>query len=673
MIGERKETNQQNYGTLVMRPYDIAGNSISAFYDSDDDLVFVLDNTINASKPNVLLVINPDADKKWDEILSHDYDVDLETIRPKQDNKYQKLDIEYSGLAVYDNLIKAYIAGEDMTDSLVQLNVLRDSAARHSAMMRLDVANETISKTNATIVKTKESIIRLQNRIKTLRAKLTATKKEIGKVSTKQSAAKILRLESQIEATNEKLKRAKKRLESAQHRLETATVDAELASDLLNQPPLEIEATSKPEKSVIVAPKHELVPQDVETETLKEPEESEDDNTFDEDDSVNDTDDTDEDSNSDVKPLFEKDPEILNEDIAFKPISFDVPITNIPDDIVEEPVPVMPIEQEKSVMETFVPVEAEPQPVIETFTPVESEPVVREETAPVLETMTPVVNQQDIDEQPVQETDDMPDVPPVVPITPTVPVPPVVPPKPTIQETVGKTKTTGKSSVLYYVLLSVLILLSIFTLWIYQKNVKTSSPMLTADTETVEQTAPVVEPKEIVEQPVVEEPKQPEIQEDAFLDVVEEPVVEEKNTVEPEEIVEQPVVEEPEPVVAEQPVVEAQQDIVPEVIDDVPARVIAPVQTTEETKKVLTEEEILARKPAYEPGNKYDEMFVDEQYYPEPPVVSESQNQVVINEPEIVYEETDVNQDTGFIPEIITSEVIESDDSYYEMTPGYEE
>ena len=65
---------------------------------------------------------------------------------------------------------------------------------------------------------------------------LSAQKKEIGKISTKQSASKILRTESQIEATNEKLKRAKKRLESAQRRLDAATADAEMASNLLNQP-----------------------------------------------------------------------------------------------------------------------------------------------------------------------------------------------------------------------------------------------------------------------------------------------------------------------------------------------------------------------------------------------------------------------------------------------------
>ena len=70
MIGERENFDSQTqYGSLVMRPYDIEGNEISAFYDSSDKLVFVLDNTISSRKPNILLVINPDADKKWDEIL----------------------------------------------------------------------------------------------------------------------------------------------------------------------------------------------------------------------------------------------------------------------------------------------------------------------------------------------------------------------------------------------------------------------------------------------------------------------------------------------------------------------------------------------------------------------------------------------------------------------------
>ena len=64
MIGERDDiVNETEYGTLTMRSYDIDGNAINAFYDASDDLIFVLDNTVNQNKPNVLLVINPMGDK----------------------------------------------------------------------------------------------------------------------------------------------------------------------------------------------------------------------------------------------------------------------------------------------------------------------------------------------------------------------------------------------------------------------------------------------------------------------------------------------------------------------------------------------------------------------------------------------------------------------------------
>ena len=337
MIGERENFNQETqYGSLIMRPYNIDGNEINAFYDSSDNLVFVLDNTIDSHKPNILLVINPDADKKWDEILSGDYGVDLETIRPKQDNKYQKFDIEYSGLPVYDALIKAYNGGDSLEESLNQLTILRDSAARHSAMTRLNMANEIIAKTNATIVKTKESIVRLQARLKTLRAKLGEAKKGIGREPTKQSASKILKLESQIEATNEKLKRANERLKSAQRRLETATVDAELASELLNQPAGKIKQVAKKQAPVAIPAKRKAV---VKKQPESEPEieeEYEEEDVVDTDDKAYDevieekeeTEAMEEHKEEDienVEPLFKEDPQILDDDIAFKPISFEAP------------------------------------------------------------------------------------------------------------------------------------------------------------------------------------------------------------------------------------------------------------------------------------------------------------------------------------------------------------
>ena len=80
-------------------------------------------------------------------------------------------------------------------------------------------------------------------------------------------------MESQIEASNEKLKRAQKRLESAQKRLDVATADAELASNLLNQPTTEIKQTVK-SKPVMVAPEYPVQKLDADDEEIDDIEES---------------------------------------------------------------------------------------------------------------------------------------------------------------------------------------------------------------------------------------------------------------------------------------------------------------------------------------------------------------------------------------------------------------
>ena len=184
---------------LTLVDYDIAGNSFRAYYDADKKLVFVIDFLISDIKPNVLLVINPVGDRKWDDILENDYGVDLETVRPKKDNKYQKLDIEYAGLAEYDNLIAAYEAGKILNSELNALMEFRHVAATRSAIERLDAAELTVSRSRETIDKTEVKLSELQEKLKTLRAKLADAKRAIGKEPTKQSASKILRIESQIE------------------------------------------------------------------------------------------------------------------------------------------------------------------------------------------------------------------------------------------------------------------------------------------------------------------------------------------------------------------------------------------------------------------------------------------------------------------------------------------
>ncbi len=600
MIGERENIYQDtNYGTLTMRVFDVDGNQINAFYDATGDLVFVLDNTINSQKPNVLLVINPQGDKKWDEILASDYGVDLETIRPKVDNKYQKLDIEYSGLPVYENLINAYNSGEDLTEELNQLAVLRDSAARHSAMTRLNVANETISKTNTTIVKTKETIVRLEVRIKNLRSNLSAEKKKIGKVNTKQSASKILKLESQIEATSEKLKRAKKRLESAQKRLEIATVDAELASTLLNQPSIEIKETVK-SKPVVVAPKYPV--QKTEGAKEIEPVDEDEDDEIVEDDVIE----------SDVKPLFSEDPQILNDNIAFKPIEFNAPVFE-------------DIKQEQPVVES-VPVvkkepDLEPRPVLESFKPIEvpefvPEPITEEKTEitemveepedrPVLDTIVPVPQDFDVEITEQPKLEESVDTTKEVSAEPVMPVEPITPIMNNFQTPVEVKSEHSKPGVIYYVLLLILIGLSVFTLWLYQKNMTTdTAPVLKADAPETK----VMQPKQKTAEPVVKSVVVSDDTESVFLD--------EKNN-ESESVKKEKVVEEPEEeteydeeVIAE-PVVET----APVIMDAVPGRLNTSGLDEEEETTSPSEEDILASKPVFEPGAKHDNMFVNEQDY----------------------------------------------------------
>ena len=622
MIGERDDiVNETEYGTLSMRSYDIDGNAINAFYDDSNDLIFVLDNTINQNKPNVLLVINPMGDKKWDEILAGEYDVDLETIRPKQDNKYQKLDIEYSGLSVYENLINAYVAGDDLAEHLNQLNILRDSAARHSAMIRLNVANETISKTNVTIVKTKETIVRLQERVKTLRSKLSAQKKEIGKVPTKQSASKILKLEAQIEATNEKLKRAKKRLVSAQKRLEVATVDAELASDLLNQPALEIQQQVSKSKKVIVAPKHEV--QKAEPKEIEDEEdlvggfETDDTDTEDIENTEDTEDEEDVNADNDIKPLFDKDPEILNEDIAFKPITFDAPTLNISQP--EEPEPAF----NKEVIAEDVPmIEQEaPKPVLDSMVPVKEEVEKPEvfEPRPVLESMTPVV-------EPKPEVSL--DVPPVVTTEPQYsrPVPPIMPVVNTTDVAVADKNTRSKPTFIYYLLLVILIILSIFTLWLYQKHAGTAKPLLTAvvTENVVEESVPETTKEVVVDKVETTKPEKVKGAEEFVFDdedfEAEEAETEKASNQEETESVAEP---EQEAIAEETEVeedVETEDEVIeesaePVVMDAVPANIM-PTNDSDEEEVIEEEtEEADVDKPEYDVGSKNDDMIVSEEEY----------------------------------------------------------
>lgn len=665
------------YRPLTSRNYDISGNVFRAYYDADNKLVFVLDFVENETKPNVLLVINPVGDRKWDDILMNDYGMDLENVRPKKDNKYQKLDIEYTGLVEYDNLVRAYETGENMDGVLADLDYFRDMAARRAAEERLGAADLTFVRSRETIEKTNETISGLQLKLKTLRAKLVAQRKEIGREPTKQSAAKILRTESLIEVVNNKLMRAKKRLQKAQRRLAVAEEEIEVAQGILDildgkyvgdGVDVNKNLPTKPVKADMVAVEPAPMPvvtsgtqiSDNTTETKAEKM-----------------------ADEEVKPLFDKDPNILDENIAFKPVEFDnydvapmvqtddseeplsvLPVMDVPDvpvateeysasSDVDEPLsfvpPVPPMEHVEDVVVTT--------PVLDSIksadAPVEQ---IDPELLPMIEPVAiPDVSVARPVEQPVAQysesrVDQSVAVPKVASMSEIEPAPvdsgmrPVSPIAGNVPDVPATTPVVmgterNRPTLLYYVMLIVLIVLSIFTLWVYQRSANDSLPELGTkmQTETLAEpeveTLPVVDESEIVAQ-VEPESTQVKLPQPEPVEVT--------PAVEPEPV---PVVE-PEPVQI-MPEVEAVSVPVTPIVPEPKMETVqseSPFLSDDEVRpvKIPTAEEVLVRKPVYGVSQN-EKMFVADENY---------ETDAVFEEDDVI--EEDFYEEMNVVPDVTT-------------------
>ena len=651
---------------LTQKEYKISGNDFKAFYDDAGKLVFVIDATIDDRKNNVLLVINPVGDRKWDDILSNDYGVALETIRPKKDNKYQKLDIEYSGLAVYDDLIHAFEDGEDINGLLNDLVVFRDASIRRSAQERLEIAEDKAEKTRETIEKTNATIADLQSKLKILRTTLSQQRKQIGKEPTKKSAAKILRTEAQIDATNEKLRRAKKRLNNAQRRLVVAEEDAELAREILARKPItggSVKNNSKPKNLPAVKSENDalVVKQLVEVPEKEEPQPEEEfkpvevvkKEDYQEEYTGTEEAETKTMAEEEIQPLFDKDPGIIDEEIAFKPISFDDDIkASNKEETVEN--------YEKSVPEagfaeefSFAPPVAKKEEVQEEtdfIAPIDIKPIAQvpetSEPAPVLDSIKAVDSIQnnyfDIKEDSDKNlsAEDLMRPAPIVPEQDAaqkddIAVAPVSSDARPVSPITGKaapaTPTQRKPTTLYYVMLILLIILSVFTLWLYQKNAGDKTPDLIA---------PVVTQAEVVDN--VQAGSAEELEESPFIPAVPTPVEEQEPV---QEIVEeatvvsedlppvQPAVVEPAPAIIEEPVQEAvavdvepvvpvveetiqETTVVQPMVEPVAPPMVEPVAPPHEKPApvIESEEEIIASKPAYNVSQN-EKMFVSGSEY----------------------------------------------------------
>ncbi|MBQ8041924.1 MAG: hypothetical protein IJ273_01190 [Alphaproteobacteria bacterium] len=693
MSNERENFN----GSLKFVDYDISGNYLRAYYDADDKLVFVLDFAVSATKPNVLLVINPVGIRKWDDILTNDYGVDLEDVRPKKDNKYQKLDIEYSGLGVYDALIRAYVAGDGVDGATEKLQAFRNMASRNAAFERLGAADVMAKNARETIEKTKETIKELQERLKNLRTKLSAQRKDIGKEPTKQSASKILRTEAQIDAVNEKMARAKKRLASAQRRLIAAEDDADVARGILDallgdadvNDDQVVALPAMPASTDVAVTEPAPVPMNVVPEFTDLTTETKAEDMADE----------------EVKPLFDEDPEILDENIAFKPIDFNAnKETQVAPVVAEEKTEMVqplsfvpPVDVAKEEVPAPAPA-AEPAPVLDSLTTVPAEQIDSELMAtidiPGFSDVPDVSSQSsyEVTEEKPVETE------PVVPVAPvaeyaeptvqeiveeSVPTPmPEIEEAPTAPETRPVSPITGatspvtavrrKPTMLYYILLIILIVLSVFTLWFYQKSAPdTAMPVLdvqvavaeeksedvTADADKADEkeAEAVAEEKTDVPSPFIDltvvdddsTEKETEVQEAVAVEpVVEEteevdvtPVVEELADVEINDIdIDAAVFPDIEPV-AVQVAPEPEKDIEESVVAEEETATDSPFLSDEvvapaETKSVA---DIIAVKPVYNVSQQ-EKMFVaDEEYETDAEEVVEEE--VDVDAPVVEYSE----------------------------------
>ncbi len=646
---------RKDFHKLTMTDYEIAGNVFSAWRDGRGKLIAVLDETLDEYKPYSLLVMESYGDRKWDDVLQNDYGLDLETIRPKKDNKYQKLDIEYSGIEFYDRLIDVYKNGGDVQPALNDLYDFRDAAVRRAATTRLVAADDIIAQSANTASRAERAIVNLSNRRRVLRTRLTKQKNAVGHEPTKQSASKILKTESQIEENDEKLARAEKRLENANKRADTARNDAAVARALLvhRRPALSTnpdnlisgdgESIKNAENKLSYDVKYDVAPveervefQDdkahvstveqnemVETEEITETTETTEDATITlpipeyyelqqktEETKMPDTPDTEE-----VKPLLDQDPEILDEEIAFKPVEFDDIKPRVDNAADQHMSPAEVKEQERSddpFMDSRALHDMEKEennniaeahteePVLDTIQSVE-QPTVSDidKTGHVENTQYENHMQTDV-RRPVGPSTPAPSAP----TSASRPISPITGGNVKVQPVGGHSKPTF----VYYLLLILLIGLSIFTLWLYQKKNGGTVPFLNPAGETETVTQP-----DVISNGIFVEP---------------EPIIE------PKPVEAAPVqVAEPEPV--PEPVPEPDVPVVTQPEPDTPIKIESDTEDVliaadPEVPVVESEESVLARKQAYGVSREDQTVYV--------PVVEEP----VVVEPEPVVRVTNV-------------------------------
>jgi hypothetical protein len=279
---------------LFKRDFSAGGLEFSAWLDTHDHAAFVLDMTRDDILPDAMFIIDPDAanpDRKWDDILRKDFETDPEIVRPRENNKYQKLDILYQGLDIYQSAVEHMMAhsGDASGEIIRSLKSFRLNAAAQSAQKRILDNQEILAKTTGTLASAKKTRAKIKSEMDMLGERLATQKAAAGFEPSKAAASKMLKTQAMIEALHEKAEKNNTRAERTIKKIENARREIQEFTERLERL-IGLGAEADPIMPVAL-PEDD----DYEEEYDSEPE-----------------------NDSNVRPLLENDPNIVDESKAFK-------------------------------------------------------------------------------------------------------------------------------------------------------------------------------------------------------------------------------------------------------------------------------------------------------------------------------------------------------------------
>ena len=173
-----------------VKEFHFTSSAISfVVYVRDEKPIFVLDNTCDEISPNNMLFIEPMPedfgkrvpDTKWDTILQNKFNIDSMKIRPKENTKYKKLDINYIDLAIFAEFI------EKQSDDLLQTIIYnREDLSLENAYMRegesviqYNKSTETIKTASAAVDLLKTRILNVSKRLNRIEEQAEASPEQI--------------------------------------------------------------------------------------------------------------------------------------------------------------------------------------------------------------------------------------------------------------------------------------------------------------------------------------------------------------------------------------------------------------------------------------------------------------------------------------------------------------